>query len=554
MNEAGLEEGKIACFAKIDSFSIILKLRYILKFMCEWSVKGARAVFSLLRFIGEKENLTQCCLSKMPSVSDLSLHQLRFRDVSLECLLSCSTLFRQELYPMFLSCVSGIVSVGYVSRRMLANEHLPKSDSSPSYIFFDEMSFPESVISNLNVCVVTPSGQRLNASTFIRMYGRFLEARHLFIMKKGNQFCLYFSVIEWKTPAQYIEILKTLAPSAESPSQQQHDGNLSRDHEKSVNVRIDSRDQSDNTRNCLSVVSRINIVFDKEKFSEELLVLSAFLSLVPFPQEVIITQLVAIHRLFDGQLLTMVVSNINFTDNLCCLKLDNLNMSAADTAVIARCLHQSPNVHKLNLSNNCLCEGVRHLAAELCHVPRLSVLRLSRVGMGDLECVLLATSLPFLTELTNLDLSFNSLGEGIIALALHLKGLMCLERLNLERTDIDEKKAAALAEALKSGGPKLQFILLGGNPIRRGVSVLVRVLSALPDLKELNLTDVSMTKSEIDAVSAASRGIVKTSYHFDDGNPMPENEWPKITPISECEPCPVSKRYQSGRTRRCLLQ
>ena len=128
MNEAGSKESRVAaCFAGIDSFFKALKLKEFLRFMCEWSVEGARAVFKLLKSIGTKEHLIECCFTKTPSLDDLSLYQGVYRDFILECLISCSVSARQVIYPLFLSAVGGVISVNSRNIRKVAAEHLLQS-------------------------------------------------------------------------------------------------------------------------------------------------------------------------------------------------------------------------------------------------------------------------------------------------------------------------------------------------------------------------------------------------------------------------------------------
>lgn len=517
MNEAELEEGKMACFAIVNSISKVMQLRQILNFMCEWSEKGARTCFSLLGSIGEKEGLTHCCLSKRPF---LSQDQKWFREISLECFLSCSASNTQDLYRVFLSCVGGVVLVSPLNSRKVTTEHLLRSPVSPSCIFFSGSNLPVSIMADLKACVVTPSGKRLDASKFISQYvASELEPEHFFVKKEGDQFYLNFSVITRKYSANYIKMLRELACSLPgSPPRKQDCGEL-----------------TGYTQNCLSMVS---IIFYFAEGNDELVVLSDLLSSVASPQEIKITQTHG-HLMFPAELVTDLVSNINFTHKLFRLELAKLNISAIHAAIIASYLCWAPNLHELNLSDNCLYEGVAYLTENLCHVPQLSILRLSRVGMSFLECLLLATSLPFLTELTVLDLSFNSLGEGITEVTQQLKGLNCLEHLNLERTKMGKKEAEELAEALKLGAPKLRAIRLGGNPLGQGVSALVQHFCTLAGPKALDLKDVSMTKVEVDAISAAPISGITTSYHFLNGDPKPESKWPTISPIPETEFHPI---------------
>lgn len=189
-------------------------------------------------------------------------------------------------------------------------------------------------------------------------------------------------------------------------------------------------------------------------------------------------------------------------------------MTAADAAFVACSLHQAPNLYSFAITNSLLHgDSVKFLCENLCHVPRLSYLRLSEVGMDIYGCLSLATSLKHVAQLTALDLSKNSLGQGITELAKQLKNVPRLLHLNMERTNMGEQEAKALALTIKSDVSKLRTLQLGGNPLGRGVSVVVHNLSGLPDLKQLDLKDVMMTKTEIDSVSAAQHGIFMTNYY-----------------------------------------
>ena len=93
-------------------------------------------------------------------------------------------------------------------------------------------------------------------------------------------------------------------------------------------------------------------------------------------------------------------------------------------------------------------DSVGLLAKNLCHIPRLSYLTLSGVGMDHQGCSSLATSLNDVPDLTVLDLSHNQLAHRNSELAKQLKNVPRLLRRNLENTNMGEKEATALAQAL----------------------------------------------------------------------------------------------------------
>ena len=60
-----MKESKIPTTAAgINSFNKALEMKEVLRFLCQWSTEGARAVFNLVRSLGEKECLTKCQFSK----------------------------------------------------------------------------------------------------------------------------------------------------------------------------------------------------------------------------------------------------------------------------------------------------------------------------------------------------------------------------------------------------------------------------------------------------------------------------------------------------------
>ena len=491
MNEAKLEENQVAAgFRLIDSFGKVLKLKEILKFMCEWSTEGARAVFQLLKTVGSKEGLTQCRLTKTPSLDNLTFYQRIFRDVSLECLIDCPLSARREVHPIFLSDVCGTISVNVRNMRKVAAEHLLRTSPLPNYLFFE-------FVEDLRAVVVTCSALRLEASVFLRMYKAVpeLKSEHFFLKKEGEKVYLYFNHVCRTYSFGYLEMIEHLTSSLSEATQEASSALCS--HEDSLQ---NNRCQYGN---CFSLVREVEVFVLWTR--EQVRFISDLLSAVASPQDVAIR-----HVQVDND----TVCHINFSDNLSSLRLEKVKMNAKDFAFMASSLYRAPNLYLLKLQDCVLqADSVSSLGENLCYVPQLSHLTLSGVGMDDQGCFSFVISLKHIAYLTVFDLSKNHLGRGITELAKQLKHVPRLLHLNLERTNMGEKEATALAQAIKSDASKLCTLRLGGNPLGRGVSVIVQNLCGLSDLKHLVLQDVEMTKEEVDAVSAALHGIVMTSYH-----------------------------------------
>ena len=91
-----------------------------------------------------------------------------------------------------------------------------------------------------------------------------------------------------------------------------------------------------------------------------------------------------------------------------------------------------------------------------------------------------------------------------------------LDTLVLTNINLTAKPAAVIARSLHQA-PGLQWLDLSENPLGEGVSVLIQHLSRVPHLERLRLSDVKMTKQQVNELSAAVRqsniSRLGTQYH-----------------------------------------
>ncbi|KAL9979064.1 hypothetical protein ACROYT_G016661 [Oculina patagonica] len=505
--------GETDSVSSIDSLDKISKVEEILKFMCQWTVDGASAVFRLLRTIGENKGLTAYNFTKTPSIDDFSDYQRKFISISLDCLLCSPASYRQSLFLLFLKCVHDVLVLNEEQVRIAAREHLLKSTSSiPNYVYFyskySETAIDDDIfciILDLNTAVAPCSGEIM---TFKR-YANVL-VRGFFIKKEGQQMFFYLTSIKRAFgSALPTELLTELTSAPVSPFQKPFD-DLSKNQDNSRALDLPENVPEQTRQHCLSFVREIEIHIPT---SEELMVVNKVLPFITSTRNVdIVSYIVA----YDTQLLESLVSNIQFTKNLHSLTFYNVDLSAKCATDIARSLHQAPSLRELNLSRNPLCSGVSDLAANLYHVSQLTKLELRNVGMGEKESEILATSLKDLKKLQVLDLSDNPMGHGIIELAKNLNSVPRLTQLWLHDTQIGEEEVSALARALKYV-PELESLNLGFNPLGRGVSDLIQDLSSIPKLKYMYLRGCKMTKNEAKEFCAEELGSehihIYTDYH-----------------------------------------
>ena len=91
-----------------------------------------------------------------------------------------------------------------------------------------------------------------------------------------------------------------------------------------------------------------------------------------------------------------------------------------------------------------------------------------------------------------------------------------LDTLVLTNINLTAKPAAVIARSLHQA-PYLRWLDLSENPLGEGVSVLIQHLSRVPHLERLKLSDVKMTKQQVNELSAAVRqsniSWLETEYH-----------------------------------------
>ena len=177
------------------------------------------------------------------------------------------------------------------------------------------------------------------------------------------------------------------------------------------------------------------------------------------------------------------------------LYLNATQMGEEEVTALVHSLKNVTYLRVLDLSNNPLGDGVSELTKHLHSVPHLDWLYLNDTQMGEEEVTALAHSLKNVTQLSELHLSNNPLGHGISEFTKHLHNVPHLKKLHLDGTQMGVEEVTALAHRLVNV-PELKFLSLGNNPLGRGVTKLIRCLRNSPQLSDLSLEKVQLTKEE----------------------------------------------------------
>ena len=505
----------------MDTFEKSRKMAEVLKFVCELSSDAVGIVFDHLRYVGEKEGLTNYNFTRTPSVEDLSDEQYKFIELCVDCLFCCPASDRLAVYSAFLSCVDHVVILKWKHSSIAAKTHFFKhTNSFPNYLFFSywETNYDDllSILFDLNAVVLTCSGEIED----VKKYADLRDA-DFFLKKSEKRNFIYLRRI---TDAVFhSKLLSELISAPVCPSQPPVD-NLGKNEDNNIALSLTENRSDQTQQHCVSLVKDVYLFLETV---EDFVLLKNLLPLLTAPRNIEMMRMDT--YALEGISIESAIYGINFTDNLHKLNLCNFNLTGKCAAFIAESLHHSPNLHELCLSWNPLHSGVSHLAENLHHAPQLTDLELQDVQMGEKECAALAASLQYLKKLEELDMSNNVLGHGIIELAKNLNSVPNLTELDLSNTNIGEDEASALARALKDV-PELSILSLGSNPLGRGVMDLVQHLCSVPKPKEdlspcldgvqmtkltdLELRDVQMGEKECAAL-AASLQYLKTLEELD---------------------------------------
>ena len=515
----------VTCLSRMDTFEKSRKMAEVLKFVCELSSEAAGIVFDHLRYVGEKEGLTNYNFTRTPSVEDLSSAQKEFILFCVDYLFRCPASDRLAVYSAFLSCVNHVVILDEEHSSTAAKTHFFKDTTSfPNYLFYSSWksnlfySYRESnyddflsILFDLNAVLLTCSGEIKD----VKKYADLREA-DFFLKKSEMRNFIYLRRIT-KTVLRsklFHELISAPVCSSQPPVD-----NLRNNEDDNIALSLTENRSDQTQQHCLSLVREVKL---GPVTVEDIVLLKNLFPLLTAPRDIAIWGSVT-----DGlqvNSIESVIHRINFTDNLHSLKLRDINLTAKCAAFIAESLHHSPSLHELCLSWNPLHYGVSHLAENLHHAPQLTNVELQDVQMGEKECAALAASLQYLNKLEELNIRDNALGHGIIDLAKNLNSVPNLTQLNLKNTNIGEDEASALARALKDV-PELSILSLGSNPLGRGVMDLVQHLCSVPKPKEdlspcldgvqmtkltdLELRDVQMGEKECAALAASLQYLNK---------------------------------------------
>ena len=550
----------LSCMPAIDSTRKVVDFLEVLKFVCEWSPEGSRAVLQHLEYLRKSQNLSGDEVSETLFLEDLPDDDKKLLKLSLECFTATPKESKADVYLSLLKSVSGVLVIPDTLLARVADSHIVESDALPNCVLFDFQRHPSlkdrdymaSIMDDLNSVIVITSEEG-KASDFVRSQTRVEVLAYLFLKCEGDKMCLHFSQIS----SVVIDALNEVTPLPMGPSYQTRT-----DHRETQGSSEATEDERRARRHCFSLAKKIDI----DEIHGDMAI-SHVMPLLARPREI---ALQSSHESSKPQEMECLVSGICITECLQRLRLHKICLTAQLLPLLTDRFHMASNLQELYLSENplgssiaCLAENLHHvqnltvlelsevlmderafsdLANSLCHVPHLKVLCVSRNQLrtsiselaNNLEYIphltelelsdtqmdkegarAIANSLQVLSKLENLDISHNPLGDAVVVIADNLYRAACLTELNMTDTKMGAEEITALTRSLRSF-QNLRILSVGCNPLAQGVCDLVKNLYKISKLKRLNMENVEMGEEVVDCVKNAwkrnQRLIIASDY------------------------------------------
>ncbi|XP_048171069.1 leucine-rich repeat-containing protein 31 [Corvus hawaiiensis] len=193
------------------------------------------------------------------------------------------------------------------------------------------------------------------------------------------------------------------------------------------------------------------------------------------------------------------------------LDLNNCALNAADVTELASLLPFLPELEEISLSwNGCVGGTLKALTVHLHHVNLLKVLRLNSCRLTAEDVISLGEAFETVSQLEELDLSWNSnIGGKLSLLTKKLQDGCKLKCLKITDCNLTAKDGESLAEILNVI-PNLEVLDLSINKnIGCSMKVIAQDLKNVPGLKELNLHMCGLKQDSLQSLDTALQHLAE---------------------------------------------
>ncbi|XP_051482919.1 leucine-rich repeat-containing protein 31 isoform X4 [Apus apus] len=188
------------------------------------------------------------------------------------------------------------------------------------------------------------------------------------------------------------------------------------------------------------------------------------------------------------------------------LDLNNCALSAADVTELASLLPFLPELEEISLSwNSCVGGTLKALTVHLHHVNQLKVLRLNSCRLTAEDVTSLDTALQHLPQLRKLDISCNKeIGGGFKDSTAHLASLKNLEVLDLHQCCVTEEDVANLSQVIPLLSSLQELNLSSNKNIGVSSEPLLGRLRFLPKLKSVAISNCGLGEASLSSLAEAA--------------------------------------------------
>ncbi|XP_030810497.1 leucine-rich repeat-containing protein 31 [Camarhynchus parvulus] len=193
------------------------------------------------------------------------------------------------------------------------------------------------------------------------------------------------------------------------------------------------------------------------------------------------------------------------------LDLNNCALSAADVTELASLLPFLPELEELSLSwNGCVGGTLKALTVHLHHVSLLKVLRLNNCRLTAEDVISLGEAFEIVSQLEELDLSWNSnIGGKLSLLTKKLQEGCKLKCLKMTDCNLTAKDGESLAELLNViSNLEVLDISINKN-IGCSMKIIAQDLKNVPGLKELNLHMCGLKQDSLQGLDTALQHLAE---------------------------------------------
>ena len=201
-----------------------------------------------------------------------------------------------------------------------------------------------------------------------------------------------------------------------------------------------------------------------------------------------------------GKGMLHIVRALQQLNSLQALGLSNTNMPKEVTDDLALAIECNQSLNTVQLNNNNLQRSAVMIIQALSKISSLKVLNLRSIQLTEDAGEYLSSVIFSNTGLNQLLLDNNDIGKGMLHIVRALQQLNSLQVLDLSNTNMPKEVTDDLALAIGCN-QTLNTLYLYGNNLQSSAVIILKALSKISSLKELNLESIQLTEDASEYLS-----------------------------------------------------